>query len=179
MADVIVTHNWRHRTLFLGLSFIIVFARLLPLDTGPGQFPGPDLLVCLAFAWVLRRPDYVPVAMIAAVILMTDILFMRPLGLWTACVVLGYEFLRSREPFSRDLPFMLEWTVVGTVITAMTLGYVIVLAVFAVDQPALGLTLLQMLATIAAYPLVVLFSARLLGLKKIPPGAVDQLGHKL
>ncbi len=179
MAEVIVTRNWRHRAVFLGLAFIVIFARLLPLDSGPGQLPGPDLLVCLAFAWVLRRPDYVPVTMIAAVILTTDILFMRPLGLWTACVVLGSEFLRAREPFSRDLPFMLEWMVVGTVIAAMTLGYVLTLAIFAVDQPALGLTLIQMIATIVAYPFVVLFSARLLGLRKIPPGAVDQLGHKL
>ena len=179
MAEVIVTRNWRHRALFLALAFIVIFARLLPLDTGPGKLPGPDLLVCLAFAWVLRRPDYVPVTLIAAVILLTDILFMRPLGLWTACVVLGAEFLRGREPFSRDLPFMLEWMVVSTVIAVMTVGYVLILALFVVDQPALGLTLIQMIATIAAYPLVVVFSARLLGLKKIPPGAVDQLGHKL
>ncbi len=179
MAEVIHTRNWRHRGLFLCLAFVLIFTRLLPLDAGPGRLPGPDLLVCLAFAWVLRRPDYVPVLMIAVVILLTDILFMRPLGLWTACVVLGSEFLRGREPFSRDLPFLLEWMVVSVVIATMTVGYVVVLAVFAVDQPSLGLTLIQMIATIAAYPLVVLFSARALGLKKMPPGAVDQLGHKL
>ena len=179
MADVVVTRVWRYRFLFVALAFLVIFARLLPLDAGPGRLPGPDLLVCLAFAWVMRRPSYVPVLLIAAVILMTDILFMRPLGLWTACVVLGSEFLRAREPFSRDLPFLLEWFVVTVVTVAMTIGFVAILALFAVDQPGLGLTLIQMIATCLAYPVVVLFSAKVLGLKRMAPGAVDQLGLKL
>ena len=112
-------------------------------------------------------------------ILLTDIFFMRPLGLWTAAVVIGSEFLRAREPFSRDLPFLLEWMIVSVVIVAMTLGHSLVLATFVVDQPAFGLTLIQMIATIVAYPLVVAFSARVLGLRKMAPGAVDSLGRKI
>lgn len=179
MAEVVVTRIWRHRALFVLLAFGLIFLRLLPLDPGPGRLPGPDLLVCFAFAWVLRRPSYVPVGLIAAAILLTDILFMRPLGLWTACVVLASEFLRAREPYSRDMPFLLEWMMVSLVILATTIGYILLLAVFAVDQPSLGLTLIQMLATIAAYPLVAAFSAVVLGLRKMTPGAVDQLGHRL
>ena len=179
MAEPMVTRRLQFRLLFGLLAFGIVFVRLLPLDAGAGRLPGPDLLVCLAFAWVLRRPAYVPVWLIAAVMLMADILFMRPLGLWTACVVLGSEFLRAREPYSRDLPFLLEWMVVSVVISAMTLGYMIVLAVFAVGQPALGLSLIQMIATILAYPVVVLFSTSVIGLRKVAPGEVDQLGRKL
>jgi rod shape-determining protein MreD len=179
MAEVVVTRALRFRCLFAALAFLIVFVRLLPLGPGSGGLPGPDLLVGLAFAWVLRRPDYVPVLLVAAAVLTTDVFFLRPLGLWTACVILGLEFLRAREPLSRDLPFLFEWGMVASTILAMTLGYVLVLALFAVEQPALGLTLLQMLATILAYPLIVLFSARAIGLKKIPPGGVDQLGHRL
>ncbi|MDU8945489.1 rod shape-determining protein MreD [Ovoidimarina sediminis] len=179
MAEVVVTRRFRHWCLFLVLSFLVIFTRLLPLDAGPGRLPGPDLLVCLAFAWVLRRPAYVPVAMIAGVILLTDILFLRPLGLWAFCVVLGSEVLRRREPFTRDLPFLLEWLMVGMVIVIMTLGYTLILAVFAVSQPSIGLTLIQMIATILAYPLVVLFSSRIVGLRKAAPGAVDNLGRKV
>ena len=157
MAEVVVTRRFRHWCLFLSLAFLVIFARLLPLDAGPGRLPGPDLLVCLTFAWVLRRPAYVPVAMIAAVMLMTDILFLRPLGLWAFCVVL------ASECFARVMHY--EDT--------------LILAIFVVDQPSIGLTLIQMIATILAYPLVVLFSARIVGLKKAPPGAVDNLGRKL
>ena len=179
MAEVLVTRRFRHWCLFLLLSFLVIFARLLPLDAGPGRLPGPDLLVCLTFAWVLRRPSYIPVTMIAAVMLMTDILFMRPLGLWAFCVVLASETLRRREPFSRDLPFLFEWLMVGMVIVIMTIGYTLTLAIFGVDQPAIGLILIQMIATILAYPLVVFFSSRILGLRKAAPGAVDNLGRKV
>ena len=179
MAEVVVTRRWRYRTRSVALSFLDVFARLLPLDAGAGRFPGPDVILLLAFVWVLRRPDYVPALLVAVVVLMTDVLFLRPLGLWAACVILGLEFLRSREAASRDLPFLLEWMMVTGVIVSMTLGYVITLALFAVDQPALGLTLIQMIMTILCYPLAVVFSGRILGLRKMAPGAVDQLGHRL
>lgn len=179
MAEAIVTRRWRFRAIFLALAFAIIFVRLLPLDAGPGGLPGPDLIVLLAFAWVLRRPDYVPILLVAAVMLLTDVLFLRPLGLWAACVIVGLEFLRAREETSRDLPFLIEWFLVGGVIVMITLGNKLILAVFAVPQPALGLQLIQMIMTILSYPLIVLFSAKALGLKKMSPGAVDQLGHRL
>ena len=179
MAEALSTRVWRHWALFLALALAYIFVRLLPLGAGPGRFPGPDLLVCLSFAWVIRRPDYVPVLLIALAMLTTDILFMLPLGLWTACTVLGAEFLRSRAPFWRDMPFLIEWLVTSVVVIAMTLGNVLILAIFAVNQPALGLTLIQMIATIFAYPVVVFFSVAVLGIRKVAPGAVDQLGHRL
>ncbi len=179
MAEVVVNRRFRYWSAFLALSFLVIFARLLPLDAGPGRLPGPDLIVCLAFAWVLRRPSYVPVLLIAFVMLLMDIFFMKPLGLWTAFVVIGSEFLRHREPLWRDLPFLLEWLVVGVVIVVMTLGHALTLALFVVDQPSIGLTLIQMIATILAYPFVVIFSAVFLGLNKAAPGAVDDLGRKV
>lgn len=179
MADVVVTRVWRNRLLFAGFAFLIAFGRLLPLDLAPGGWPGPDLILLFAYVWVLRRPDYVPVALVAFVILMSDVLFMRPLGLWTAFAVLGLEYLRSREALWRDLPYMAEWMMVSATIVAITVGNTAVLALFAVDQPPLGQTLLQAIVTILAYPLVELFSSRVLGLRKMAPGAVDQLGRKL
>src|SRR6056297_633829 len=97
MADTLPTGRWRYWLLFLAIAAVLFFVQLLPLDLQPGRFPGPDVLLLLAIAWVLRRPDFVPVLLVAAVFLLADILFMRPLGLWTALVVLGMEFLRARS----------------------------------------------------------------------------------
>lgn len=179
MAEPIVTRRWLYRGLFVLLALTFVFLRLLPLGSGFGALPGPDLLTALAFAWVLRRPDYVPVTMVAALVLLTDILFLHPLGLWAALVVVGLEFLRQREPFSRDLPFALEWLVVASVLIAMTLAETLVLFVFMVDGPAFGQVLIQLLLTITCYPVVVLVTARVLGLRKVAPGEVDEYGHKV
>lgn len=179
MAEVVVTRRWRNRLLYVGVAFCVVFGRLLPLDAGPGGWPGPDLILLMTYALVLRRPTAVPVLLVAAVVLMTDVLFMRPLGLWTACVILGLEFLRARESLSRDLPFLGEWLMVGATILAITVLNALILALFAVIQPTLGQVLMQTIVTVLAYPVAVLFASKGLGLKKMAPGAVDQLGHRL
>lgn len=169
---------WGHRLTFLGLAAAIGFVQLLPLDLGPGGFPGPDVLLLLALSWVVMRPDYVPVTLLAAVFFLADLLFMRPLGLWTALVILASEFLRVRSFTLRDTPFLLEWLQVAAAITVIFVINTLVLALFAVAQPGLGLTLIRLIATILAYPLVVILAGRAFGLKKIVPGEVDRLGHR-
>jgi rod shape-determining protein MreD len=178
MADPVATRRLTYRALLLGLLAVVMIAKLMPLHPGPGTFPAPDLLLLITIAWVLRRQDYVPVVVVALVFLLADFLFLRPPGLGAAIVVVATEFLRTREPGWRDIPFLLEWAIVAGVLTAMTLAYSAALAVFFVDQPGLGRTLLHLAITIAAYPLVVLLTARALGLKKAAPGEVDQLGHR-
>lgn len=178
MADTIARRRLGYRLIWAGLVAAVILAKLLPLHPGPGRLPAPDILPLVTFAWVLRRPDYVPVWMIAAVFLLADFLFMRPPGLWAALVVLATEYLRAREAGWRDLPFLLEWAIVGAVLGAMTLANAVILTVFFVDQPGLGFTLLHLGITIAAYPVVVVLTARALGLRKAAPGEVDQLGHR-
>jgi len=179
MAEVVVTRRLAWRTIFVALALLVAFVRLLPLGDGTGGVPGPDLLVALALAWAIRRPDYVPVLLVAILMLMADFLFMRPPGLWAAITVLGVEFLRSREAGFRDLPFLVEWGMVALLLLAMTLANAIVLLVLMVDQPTLGLTLLQLIVTMLAYPLVVAVTVFALGLRRVAPGEVDDRGHRL
>lgn len=179
MAEAVVTQRWRNRLLYVGFALLFVFGRLLPLDAGPGGWRGPDLILLLTYCWALRRPEAVPVGLVAVVVLMTDVLFMRPLGLWTACVILGLEFLRARESLSRDLPFLGEWLMVGATILAVAVLNAVILSIFVVIRPGLGQVLIQTIVTILAYPLVALFSSSVLGFRKVTPGAVDQLGRRL
>lgn len=178
MAEV-APRLWRNTFVYLGGVFAIVFMRLLPLDVGAASLPGPDLILLFTYALILRRPDAMPVMLVAAVILMTDVLFFRPLGLWTACVILGLEFLRAREPLSRDMPFLGEWLMVGAVVAAITLLNMAILTIFGVIRPSLGREIIQMVVTIFTYPAVVLIVHSVFGIAKITPGAVDQLGRKL
>ena len=179
MIDVAPSSKWAYRSLFLLLVILIVFVRLIPLQTTPALWPMPDLLICIVFAWVLRRPDYVPILLIAAVVLTLDFLFIRPPGLMAALVVLGAEFLRARIRTVRELPFSLEWGMVaGVIMGIMVANRAILIAVMS-PRPPLGLSLLQLIATLAAYPLVVAFSRYALGIRKISPGEVDALGHRI
>lgn len=179
MVDPATSQRWAYRGLYLALAAALLFLRLLPLSTEPPRVPGPDLLLCLTLAWMLRRPDYVPAIFIVAVVLLEDLLLMRPPGLWALIVLLGSEFLRDREPTMRGLPFLVEWATVAAVIAIMILVNRMVLALFMVPQSGLGLTLLQGLITLLCYPVVVGLSLMALGLRRAAPGEVDAQGRRM
>ncbi|MEM9427101.1 MAG: rod shape-determining protein MreD [Pseudomonadota bacterium] len=166
---------WGYRVLFVLLASLLVFIQLLPLDPGPGQFPGPDILLLLALFWTVVRPALLPVWLLAVVFLASDLLLMRPPGLWTALAILGCEFLRSRRAVLRNAPFPVEWALLAVVITAMTVANALILSIFAVPQPSFGLTVIRMVFTIAVYPLVVILAGRAIGLSK-PRGEREALG---
>ncbi|OOY27404.1 hypothetical protein BMI90_12375 [Thioclava sp. L04-15] len=179
MIDPLTRRRLGYRTLFIGIGIVLIFVRLLPLSHTPGALPGPDLMLALTLAWVLRRPEYVPALLIVVVFLLEDILFWRPIGLWTLIVLGATEFLRARENALRDLPFALEWALVAVLLVVMMSLKRFMLMIVMVEQPALGLELFRMLMTLAAYPVVVVVSRIAFGLRRAAPGEVDAFGHRL
>jgi rod shape-determining protein MreD len=166
---------WWYRGLFVLIASVIAFVQLLPLDPGPGRWPGPDILLLFALFWTIVRPALVPVWLLAAVFLMSDLLLMRPPGLWTALTILGCEFLRSRRVLLRNAPFVMEWLLVAGVVAVITIANLIVLTIFVVPQPTFGLTVIRMVFTILAYPVVVVLAGRAIGLSK-PSSDRDAIG---
>ncbi len=178
--------------LFLGLAAALMFLRLLPLaglgnpDAAPGAggpgaagWPLPDVMLALTMAWIVRRPDLLPAPVIALWVFAEDLLTLRPPGLWALIVLAATEFLRSRAATLRGLVFWLEYAVIAGVMLAMFLLNRAVLAIVMVPQPAFGLSLLQFLGTILAYPLAAAALHYGLGLRKPATGEVDDLGQKL
>ena len=179
MANGQAPRFWIMRSLYLALCLILLFMQLLPLDTVPKVWAAPELTLAVTFAWVLRRPEFVPPLMIALLFLMIDFLVQRPPGLWAALVLIGSETLRARAPGLRDLTFPVEWLTVATTLVVMTLGYRLILALLLVDQPALGLSLIQLLMTLIAYPIVVLITQSVFGVRKLAPGDIDAMGNRI
>ena len=160
---------WRVAYVLIGLA--VIFYRILPLETGTPGLPGPDFILCITLAWVLRQPASVPLGLILFLFLIGDFLLQRPPGLLTAFAVMGSEFLRSRRAGIAETPFLFEWAVVSGAILAIVLGQRVVLWMLVADQPSLGLSLMEGLATIVIYPLVVLVSKFILRMDRLP--AVD------
>ncbi|MFD0858642.1 rod shape-determining protein MreD [Roseovarius aquimarinus] len=169
MTEESRAHLWAMRGLFAALCLGVIFWRILPLDTLPAGWAGPDLIVALAFAWALRRPSFVPALLVAVVVLLADLMFQRPPGLWAALVVLACEALKARAPGLRDMGFGPEWLTVGVALLAITLAYRLSLAILLIPQAPLGLSLMQMAMTVLCYPLVVLVSSLALGVRKAKP----------
>ncbi len=179
MVDPLRVTLWVYRGLFLALSAVILFIKLLPLGSLAGSWPWPDLLLCLTFAWVVRRPDYLPVLMIGLLFLTEDFLLMRPPGLWAGLVIVATEFLRARVALTRELSFAAEWALVAVVMVAMLLAYRLVFVVSFLPQAPFGFALLQTLWSVLCYPLVVAASRFAFDLRKPAMGEVDAYGRRM
>lgn len=179
MIDPQTRDTWMYRGAFVGVALFLLFLRLLPLGNDPGSWPGPDILLCLILAWVVRRPDLLPVVLIAAVVLMEDLILMRPPGLWCALVVLASEFLRSRAALTRELNFGTEWLLVAGLMLGLLLAYRLVFSLTMLPQPAFGYALIQTIWSILCYPAVVLVSRYAFDLHKPATGEIDDFGRRL
>ncbi|MDQ2066072.1 rod shape-determining protein MreD [Xinfangfangia sp. CPCC 101601] len=170
---------WGYRILFLWLAILFLFLKLLPLGSAAGGFPGPDLLLCMSLAWVMRRPDYLPVALVALVVFVEDLILMRPPGLWTAFVVMGTEFIRARIALTRELNFLVEWLLVAGLMVAMLLGYRLVYMLTFLPQEPFAFAVIQVFWSVMAYPVVVVASRLVLDLRKPGTGETDDFGRRL
>lgn len=170
---------WAMRAVYLGISLGILLLELLPLQTQPRSFAGPDMILLLTFAFALRRPEYVPPAVVALAMVLADLLLQRPPGLMAGLTVVVSETLRGRSEGLRTLPFSVEWLTAGLGIAGVLIGYRIVLAIFVVPQAPMLLVASQLFATALAYPLMVLGCVALFGIRRVAPGEVDTLGHRI
>lgn len=175
MGDTTQSRHWLMSAFYLLLCTVLAFLSLLPLETAPRSWAGPDLILALTCAWVVRRPEFVPVTLVALVFLLTGLIFQLPPGLWAALVVIGTETLRARAAGLRDLTFAAEWMTVAVTLSGITLANQLILGVLLVDRPSLMLSLMQLVMTLLAYPVVVLASQVLMGVRKQSPGDVDAL----
>lgn len=179
MADVLRGSTWAWWGLFALIVGALVFLRLLPLGSTAGQLPGPDLVMCIACAWILRRPSFVPIWLVALVLLFEDMMLMRPPGLWTAMMLMGTELLRARTDAAREFGFFAEWLLVSVVMFAMVIGYRLVMAVAMVPQPEFALQMVGLAFSIIAYPVVVFITRIVFGLHKPAAGELDEIGRPL
>lgn len=170
---------WSYRLLLLLIVSVTAFVLLLPLGSRAGGIPGPDVVLLIVFAWIIMRPDFVPLVFAAGIFLAADLLFMRPIGLWAALSVIGAEFIRSRRIQLRDATFLFEWLLVSSVIAAMTLINALVLSLLAVDQPNLGLILIRLIFTTITYPIVVILAGRAFGVRRLSSAELDRIGQRL
>lgn len=179
MAELPRTRIWIARATFLALAFGILFVQFLPMQTVPKPWAPPDVLLALTLAWVIRRPDYLPVTVVAATFLLADLLLHRPPGLYAAMILVATEMLRARSREFRAATFATEWAAVAAAVLGLMVAYRIASAVVAVPQAPLLLALSQAMLTVAIYPVVALICQILFGISRPAPGAVDSLGHRL
>ncbi len=173
MGDPLTLSRALHWLLLTVIALTILSAKALPLDIGQHNWPGPQLFLAFAAAWVVRRPDFVPIGLLALIALSADLLQSRPPGLWAALTIVFVEFLRIRSAVSREWPFSVEWGIFGGMVMFMLLANRLILGIFAVPQPRFGLEMQQYISTFASFPVAVAITVYVFGIRHIgtrPPG---------
>lgn len=155
------SRRWLAAPIALQVAYVLaalglLAASLMPLEIAPRPWAAPDLLAALTVAWVVRRPDSLPVTTIAAIWLLADFLMQRPPGLQTALVLVLTEWVRRRATPLRRGGLFAEWGAVALALAALAAAGRVALAVLAIPQPPLGLVLIQLLLTVTVYPAVAL-----------------------
>lgn len=175
MVESSATRVWGMRTIYVALALVVLFAHLVPLQIPPQRFAAPDILTALTFAWAIRRPDYVPMLLIAAVMLLADMLLQRPPGLWSALVLIAAEQLKSQDRRIRDSGFVAEWLTVAGMLLVITVIYRVLLGLLIVAPGTLFLAVMQFVTTLLVYPGVTAFGAFLFDVRHSTPSDVDPL----
>jgi len=164
---------WGYRAAFILIALAIITYRLLPIGPAGGALVTPDLLLALTIAWLLRQPSFVPIGSVVIVFLLADFLLQRPPGLWTALVLMMTEFLRFRRTALTEINFLIEWSWVAGAVFVITVVERFALWVLLAPQTSLGLSLVHALVTVAVYPIIVLISHYVFGLRKLGPADAE------
>lgn len=173
MTEQTFARLFSKRVLFVLIVCTVLFFHLLPLETSPRRWVGPDLILAFALAWSARRPEYVPSIWLAALFLMTDLLLFRPPGLWAACALLACESMKIRSRSFRDGNFLSEWFTACAFMVLIAIGYRAVMLITLLEPPAFGLSVFELLMTMMFYPVVVAVTHGILGVRHSAPGEVD------
>ncbi len=176
MVDPAATRRWMFRGLFFALCACIIFISMLPLTTEPRRVPGPDLLFCITAIWIMRRPRWAPVGLIVLVHLIADLLFLRPVGLWPAISLLGYEYLRRKSTASTEIPALIEFGMAMTLFAVMVAANAVVHLLFGIPHPSFGASALHVIVTAVAYPVVMAFSVFVTRVRRARPSDFDGSG---
>lgn len=178
MNDASGFRLWSMRIAFVGVAFVVFIFNLLPLQTLPRGWAGPDLLICFALVWSLRRPEYVPLWLLAGLFFLADLLLSRPPGLEAALSVLACFDAQNRARRAQAEGFPAEWFRSALLIVGVIIVGRLILMVVLVTPPPLGLTIFQATVTILAYPCVVAISAMFFGVRQSAPGDLDGYGQR-
>ena len=159
--------SFAHQFIYFCIGLLIIFFQILPLQTIPQTWSGPNVLLVFFAAIVSKRPEFTSSFLIASIFLIEDFFLMRPPGLLSALTVLGFYFLKRKFQNQEVNSFIFGWGSVAACLTIILLLYYFISVLLFIPSAGFKLTLMELLMTLALYPV---FSALI--------GSFDKLNLK-
>ena len=145
--------SFAHQVIYFCIGLLIIFFQILPLQTTPQTWSGPNILLVFFAAIVSKRPEFISSFLIASIFLIEDFFLMRPPGLMSALTVLGFYFLRRKFQNQEVNSFIFGWGSVTTWLTIILLFYYFISVLLFIPSAGFKLTLMELLMTLALYPI--------------------------
>ena len=95
----------------LGLLFIIFPTALTSTGLNNTNSFYPDLFLCLIFASALNRPKIINLYAILTLLLFSDVLHMKPIGLFTILMFTSVVFIRRYKLQIEQSPFHIHYLI--------------------------------------------------------------------
>ena len=166
MSKIPSERIWIYRTIFTTLSVFVILTNLMPLQTTPQGWPWPNILLLIIFCWSLREPNFVPVPLVAVILLLQDLLLHRPPGLLSGITIIVLIWIKIITASSDDKSFLAEWVRVSLAFAAISLIYHLLLSLSLVTTTELRINLIQTIFNICMYPFIVLVSQHIFRVKR-------------
>ena len=95
----------------LGLLFIITPTALTSTGLSNTNSFYPDLFLCLIFAFALNRPETINLYTILTLLLFSDVLHMKPIGLFTILMLMSVVIIRRYKRQIEQSPFYIHYLI--------------------------------------------------------------------
>ena len=144
--------SFAYQLVYFCIGLLIIFFQILPLQTTPQTWSGPNILLVFFAAIVSKRPEFTSSFLIAGIFLIEDFFLMRPPGLMSSLTVLGFYFLKRKFQNQERNSFIFDWGSVTTCLTIILLLYYFISVLLFIPSAGFRLTLIELIVTLALYP---------------------------
>ena len=144
-------------SIFFLFSFAIVLL-IIPisptnLDLSISKNFFPDLLVCFIFAIIINKPELFSPFIVLILCFLSDILLMKPIGLYCALVFITTELIRTYNKIIRKESFLIHFLLFFSCLAVMQGFNITIHKLFFMPSPDLIILTKQCLLTVFFYPL--------------------------
>ena len=145
--------SFAHQVVYFCIGLLIIFFQILPLQTTPQTWSGPNILLVFFAAIVTKRPEFTSSFLVASIFLIDDFFLMRPPGLMSSLTVLGFYFLKRKFQYQEGNSLLFGWGGVTTCLTIILLLYYFISVLLFIPSAGFKLTLMELIVTLVLYPI--------------------------
>ena len=144
--------SFAHQVVYFCIGLLIIFFQILPLQTTPQTWSGPNVLLVFFAAIVTKKPEFTSSFLVASIFLIEDFFLMRPPGLMSSLTVLGFYFLKRKFQNQEGNSLIFGWGSVTACLTIILLLYYFISILLFIPSAGFRLTLMELIVTLALYP---------------------------